>query len=135
MSRDADTHLSALWLPMPKDLSLSPDHIHIWQSPTDVMPKMLAHFTELLTQDERNSFDRYRIPSKRTEAIVARGLLRHILAHLLQQHPHQLTLTPGLHGKPHMEQTFQNQPVGFNVSHTRNKVLIAVAMARDIGVD
>ncbi len=135
MSQDAGLNPSAPWLPMPTDLSLSPDHVHVWQNPTEISPTTLAHFSTLLTSDEQKGFDRYRIPAKRTEAIVARGLLRHILGHLQQLHPHQLTLTSGPHGKPHLDQTFQNQSVGFNVSHTRNKVLIAVALARDIGID
>ncbi|MEI8198219.1 MAG: hypothetical protein WCI73_20190, partial [Phycisphaerae bacterium] len=119
-----------LWPPMPADLRLAPHHVHIWQSPTDLPPATLAYLTDLLSPDERQRLDRLRIPAKRTESLVARSLLRQILGHLLQLDPRQLVFTPNPHGKPELAPlpSEHHQHIYFNVSHTPNRILLAVAL-------
>lgn len=123
---------------MPANLSLSNAHVHVWQSPTVLPPPTLAHLTSLLSPDERQLLDRLRIPSKKAESLVARGLLRHILGQLLQLDPRSLRFTAGPHGKPELTLAptpGHNQRIYFNVSHTRNRVLLAISLDHPVGID
>jgi len=127
----------AAWPPMPDDVAglWGPDFIAVWQSPTDLPPAAHERLAALLSPVERQRLARYRAPGKQREGTVARGLLRFLLGRLLQINPHQLNFPTGNHGKPSLAGTWRNCTVDFNISHTHNKVLIAIAANRQIGVD
>lgn len=83
-----------------------------------------------LSSDERDRADRFRFPRHRRRFIVARASLRAILGSLLQQRPEDLTFRYGPQGKPWLE-----SGPSFNLSHTGERVLIAVTREGRLGVD
>lgn len=132
MSEPSNHH--GKWNPAPPDLTID-RAVHIWRAPTDVAHERLDVFEKLLSPEERERMAGFRIPAKRAESIIARGLLRHLLATLLRQQPQQLQFTLGPHGKPALAPTTAATPLQFNVSHTAHCVLIAIAANARIGID
>jgi 4'-phosphopantetheinyl transferase len=119
--------------PMPTGLPLSAGYVDLWLVPTVAPDSTLQSLFALLSPAERDRVDRLRIPAKRTEAIVSRGVLRKILGTLLQQDPSTLMFNTGPQGKPHLSDP--SSPLCFNLSHTAGWVLLGVTLDRELGVD
>jgi 4'-phosphopantetheinyl transferase len=109
------------------------DHIDLWLIPTSLPDSTLQRFASLLSPAERERVDRLRIPAKKTEALVSRGILRHILGTLLQRAPSTLQFISGPQGKPRLDD--RPSPLRFNLSHTAGWVLLGVTRDDEIGVD
>ncbi|MFA5688964.1 MAG: 4'-phosphopantetheinyl transferase superfamily protein [Kiritimatiellales bacterium] len=63
--------------------------------------------------------------------ITGRGLLRKILGSCLNENPAALELIKSPQGKP----LLMNGELNFNVSHSRDRMLIAVTAGRAVGID
>jgi len=87
-----------------------------------------------LSVDERARVARFRFTQDRERFIVARALLREILALYLSMAARQLRFGYSAHGKPFLMYPAHKR-LRFNVSHSRNIVLVAIAYEREIGVD
>jgi 4'-phosphopantetheinyl transferase len=126
---------SCPWIPAPPGLRLCPEHVDLWQCPTDLPADALAHFQDFLSDDERRKADRLLNPAARTQSVLARGLLRRLLGCLLQTDPRALAFAVAPLGKPYLTHTWHGGIVTFNVSHTCGRVLIALTLNREIGID
>jgi 4'-phosphopantetheinyl transferase len=118
------------WQPMPPDLTLVPNHVHLFLTSTDLPAQSIAALEPMLPADERERFVQYRMPKKRSEAVIARALLRGRLSHFLKISPQQVPLAVNPHGKPHLP----DDTIHFNLSHTAGYVLLAVS-DHELGVD
>ncbi|MBI5447575.1 MAG: 4'-phosphopantetheinyl transferase superfamily protein [Gammaproteobacteria bacterium] len=63
--------------------------------------------------------------------ILARGLLRRLLAHYLKTDPHTLCFEYGIHGKPRLK----GGGLQFNVSHSHEKIVMIFSKDHAVGVD
>jgi 4'-phosphopantetheinyl transferase len=59
--------------------------------------------------------------------------LREVLARYLQEEPDAVKLRTGEHGKPMLADP--SSPLRFNLSHSGERALVAVASGREVGVD
>jgi 4'-phosphopantetheinyl transferase len=84
-----------------------------------------------LSPDERERAARFRFDEHRNAYIVARGLLRSILSHYVGIGPEKLQFTYGSRGKP----ALHDAPVHFNVSHSKDITVYAIAREPRVGVD
>mgnify|MGYP001224231803 CR=1 FL=1 len=87
-------------------------------------------YLELLDADEKARADRFRHAHDRERFILGHGLLRELLGRQLHQLPEELLLHRGEFGKPYLE----GHPVHFNLSDTKDAVLVALA-DEPIGAD
>jgi 4'-phosphopantetheinyl transferase len=87
--------------------------------------------TEILTIPEQKRAKRFIKKKDAQQFILCRGLRRKILADYLDQAPQRLHFSQNKNGKPFLEDCELN----FNVSHSRNRLLIAVTSGRAVGVD
>lgn len=89
---------------------------------------------DLLDQAERDRARRLRILDKRVQFVAARSQIRQILASYLGDRPEALQFSYGEHGKPSLPSAPE---LSFNLSHSRQAGLLAVARGADIdlGVD
>ncbi len=122
-------------IPTPMEFSLSGEHIDVWQSPTLIASEELACFCEVLSEDEHRKADCLRDPAKRIESLVSRGFLRRLLGRALKVDSKAFVFSIGSHGKPYLPEKWQGSSIGFNVSHSRNRLLIAMSLDREVGVD
>lgn len=117
------------WQDPPSYPELTAESVHIWRFPlTSQTP--LNH---LLNEEERQRAERMRIPEKAHAFVVARARLRQILAGHLDLDPKTLRFTYGAWGKPALV-GIADAPA-FNLAHSGNWGVCAVANAGEIGID
>ncbi len=86
----------------------------------------------MLSPDEENRASRFHFPLDRERFIIARGALRYLLTRYLQLPAREVRFHYGPQGKP----TLDPPSFSFNVSHTQNIAVFAVAAAgRNVGID
>lgn len=108
--------------------------VHSWCVPLDVPPEVSAGLYATLSDEERNRSERLRFARDRQRFIVTHGVLRELLGRYLRTPPGQLRFVYNAFGKPAVSPEFGSR-LKFNVSHSADLALIAVAADADIGVD
>lgn len=116
-------------------LRASENAVHVWRSSTRVSPSRLAALSRLLSPDEADRSARFFFEPDRRRYVVARGLLRELLGHYLRFSPAALCFRYGPYGKPELAVPAVLPAVHFNVSHSGELILLAVASGRRIGID
>jgi 4'-phosphopantetheinyl transferase len=118
----------------PNSFQLASGEVHSWCASLDVPPETSARLYATLTPDERNRSARFRFERDRQRFIVARGVLRDLLARYLQTQPGQIGFVYNAFGKPELSREFGSR-LTFNLSHSAGLALIAIATASNVGVD
>lgn len=113
---------------------LACDEVHCWCVTLDVLPETAARLYATLTDDERQRSARLRSERDRQRFIVAHGALRQLLGRYLETHPGHLRFVHNPFGKPELSPEW-GSPLRFNLSHSADLALIAIAAGADIGVD
>lgn len=119
------------WLTPPVDLQLHSDQADVWRVFLTVQPDSLQQMESTLSADELQRASRFHFEHDRRHYIVAHVSLRGILAGYLQTEPNQLKFSANEYGKPFLP----DHNIEFNLSHSREYALIAVARGRRVGVD
>jgi 4'-phosphopantetheinyl transferase len=89
-----------------------------------------------LSPEERARAERFAVEDARVRYIAAHGVLRAILSRYVNERPDRLTFTAGPHGKPSLTgPRGAVESVRFNLAHSDDAALIAVARDREVGVD
>jgi 4'-phosphopantetheinyl transferase len=88
----------------------------------------------LLSEDETLRANRFRFAKDRNHFIVARGLLRKLLASYLLIHPAELRFSYRENGKPCLQQSGRSS-INFNLAHSHNLAIYAFSQGRELGVD
>jgi 4'-phosphopantetheinyl transferase len=86
---------------------------------------------ETLDGVEHARLERMRSPSKKLEFLVGRSMLRRILGEALDVNPGDVALEYGAHGKP----LLSGDGLTFNLSHSGQRALVAIATDGRVGVD
>jgi 4'-phosphopantetheinyl transferase len=108
------------------------DHsIEIWSLYLPDHREETAACRDLLDGDELDRAGKFIASSDAERFILCRGLLRKLLAGRLQTDPATLRFSRTPNGKPFLE----NSLLEFNVSHSRDRLLIAMTQGRAVGVD
>lgn len=106
------------------------DLIDLWQ--VDLKDEVKGK--ELLSSDESVRADKFVFPADRSRFIRSRSALRLILSRYLDYDPGDFSFRYNEHGKPELSAP----PVSdlrFNLSHSAEVAVIAVASGRNVGVD
>jgi 4'-phosphopantetheinyl transferase len=114
---------------------ITPSQVHIWQASLDRSEQTIAQLAQLLAVDEQQRAERFRFEKDRKKFIVARGLLRSILAQYLELPPEQVQFAYGHRGKPTLVNPHAAGELWFNVSHSQDMALYAIGLNRPIGID
>lgn len=125
----------SLWCAPPEELTLSRDEIHVWRAALDSLGTSLASLQETLSPDERARAAQFRFLRDRQRFIVARGVLRNILARYLRREPAGLKFSHNSSGKPALAGESGASTLHFNLSHSHGLALFGVAMEREVGID
>lgn len=102
---------------------MSPHPVDVWTI------DLAAPRRAFLTSDEEARAARFRFEADRLHWICARSALREILALHLGVQPLEVLFTQGRHGKP------ATPGVEFNLSHARNRAMIAISHEVPVGID
>jgi 4'-phosphopantetheinyl transferase len=114
---------------------LAPGHVHVWRADLRDAEPMLASLDRLLSDDERARADRFRFARDRRRYVTSRGFLRRVLALYTGEEPDGIRFDYGAHGKPFLATVRNAAPIGFNVAHTDELTLFAIAATQEIGID
>ena len=106
--------------------------IHLWLFRLDAGGAALERLRESLDERERTRAARFRFPVHRGRFVVGRGTLRSILGLYLGVPADRVKLTTGPQGKPRLA---GGPALEFNISHSEDRALLAVASGRCVGVD
>ena len=93
----------------------------------------IGALTTVLDDHERGRAARFPSQLNRDRFVVAHAITRLTLAGLTGLDPARLQLSAGTHGKPRLEGA--GVDLRFNLSHSHNRALLAVARGREVGVD
>ena len=123
-------------------LPLELDRVHIWQANISVDDSTLQKLQTTLSEDEQCRADRFHFPADKNHYIAARGILRSILAKYLDTNPELIKFTYAPQGKPYIENNSrknsakcENKCIQFNLSHSQNLALYAIAIDQPVGID
>jgi 4'-phosphopantetheinyl transferase len=122
--------------PLPVALpTLTPGQVNLHLIPLDCTPPELARLEALLAEHELERFNKLLDPQRRDRATAGRGYLRQILGCYLDEEPHEVLLSEGEFGKPHLSDHLDHDSLSFNVSHAGGLLLVAVCSGCEVGVD
>jgi 4'-phosphopantetheinyl transferase len=111
--------------------ALLPGDVHLWLARLDPPASVVARCTAVLTDAERSRRRAFRFEADRRRSIVARALLRTLLARYTGDDPREVELGLGEHGKPRLASSDWPQ---FNLAHSAEWVLMGFS-DEVLGVD
>jgi 4'-phosphopantetheinyl transferase len=114
--------------------ALGPGVVHVWRvalagAPADELAAAWAS----LSPDERARAERFQFERHRAQFVLARGALRDLLGRYLDTPPAALRFRYGPQGKPDL--AWPAGELRFNLSHSHELALIALARGAELGVD
>ncbi len=109
-------------------------YLYVQTLPVEV--DLLNEFEQSLNAEEKNRAKRYHFKKDADRFMVARGLLRKILAVQLELSPAEIVFSYAKQGKPSLDPNIHPQSfLQFNVSHSQDRILIGWCAGHAIGVD
>jgi 4'-phosphopantetheinyl transferase len=111
------------------------DEVQVWGISLAQSPEQVAELADNLSADEMRRAGRFHFDRDRRRFIVARAALRDVLARHLKLRAHQISFCYGRHGKPALAITAGGSTVAFNLAHSGELALCALAGRREVGVD
>ncbi len=106
-------------------------YVDVWQADLSIAVKSLNSIVHYLDQSEADKALTFKFALMRDRYLAVRALSRQILARYLPENPSELQFAYGENGKP----ALVGQKLHFNLSHSGDQLLVAVANFPNIGVD
>jgi 4'-phosphopantetheinyl transferase len=118
------------------DVALEAEVAHVWRVALDDDARIDACW-QVLSSEEQTKARRFHREVHRRRYVVAHGMLRAILARYVGEPAESLRFVDGEHGKPSLirEPAAPGARVEFNLSHSDDLALVAVALDQPVGVD
>lgn len=109
---------------------LVPGTILLLTAELDPGPGVVDFLEDLLSPEERDRVDRLRLPHVRRRTLATRGWVRWALGLVTGSDPQRLVFRIGARGKPSLD-----EGPSFNLAHTGDHLLLALATGGELGVD
>lgn len=119
-------------------IKLDPRQIHLWYVFfTDIKDQnLLSQYEGLLSYDERYQMQRYMFIDDKLRFLITRALVRTTLSRYQSILPQEWYFSKNHYGKPIINNlVLQKQRISFNVSHTRDLILLGITCEHEVGVD
>jgi 4'-phosphopantetheinyl transferase len=131
--------VETMWEVPLTDVTLTAKDVHVWRFDLHQSDELVRELRHILSQEERNRADRFRLEQDRKHYIVGRGIVRNILGSYLQEVPDEVRITYGAHGKPMLALEMNTDQgakrLKFNLSHSKDQALLVVTQEREVGLD
>jgi 4'-phosphopantetheinyl transferase len=127
MPSEAASSLASEW-------SLGASEAHVWIADVRRHLPERIQLEALLGVKEIERVRRFRLEATTDRFVIAHGLLRRVLAFYARRAPERLRFDVDALGKPRLVHEAGEGPLEFNLSHSGDVILIAVAR-RPVGVD
>jgi len=119
----------------PSSLPLRENEVHVWLVETNDTSSSPDDFKDLLSSVEQDRAAKFKFATDRQRYITSHAALRSILCHYVNGPARALQFAEGPYGKPKLAPSHAAEKIEFNLSHSHEMALIAVAQTREIGVD
>jgi 4'-phosphopantetheinyl transferase len=126
---------TSTWTEPPRALTFQPGEVHVWRVELDQPEYRVEEFRATLAGDEIERAGRFHFERHRKHFLVGRGFLRHVISRYLETEAAALQFSYGPFGKPSLNGAHKDTRLLFNMSHSHEVALLAVAEARELGVD
>lgn len=123
------------WQQPPGSVTLSRDEVHVWAISVREFASVAAILALPLSDQERARAERFHVAADRERFIVAHGVMRSLLGRYLNLEPAYVPVTWRSYGKPMLHRELVSYQLEFNISHSRDLILMAVACERAVGID
>ena len=125
---------------MPSNLTcivapLEPGAVHVWDVELERTREDISRLERLLPDAEIRRAARQPFEARRRDLVISGAALRSILASYLEVAPRAVRFTIDEGGKPRLDSSWNAMPLSFNLSHSRGRALVAIALDREVGVD
>ncbi len=114
---------------------LNTETIDIWHGSIPANAAHAMRYRQILSEDELARADRFRFPELQQKFAQRRGVLRVVLAGYLQTSPETIRFRTNAHGKPFLCEQCNDIGLQFSLSHSKDRMLIAVTRDRNVGID
>ena len=111
------------------------NEVHVWREFLDLTTLQSKQLRGILSDYELVRAGRLRFERDQKRFIAARGILRMILGRYLGENPQKIHFEYLPNGKPVLSTKPGSDTLRFNLSHSGEMALYAVARGRNIGVD
>ena len=109
--------------------------VHVWRIYLpNVLPR-LAHIGDVLTAEEYAHARAILSPRDRSQFLAGRTALRVVLSGYLGIGASEIVFEYGPHGKPALAPDCRRNGITFNLSHSHDWIVCAIARGRAVGVD
>lgn len=115
-----------------QDLTMACGELHIWSVRINDHNDRLEKYWQLLNEQEIQKARAFKFIKDRRCFIIARGALRSLLGSYLHISPGGIEFKYGPYGKPCIQDT---RMINFNISHSRNMILLGFVKKATIGID
>lgn len=121
-------------LPPIESFRLATGEVHLWT--LDLAGGLdETRLWRLLDAEERGRASRFRHTVTKRRFVLTRGALRELLGRYLATEPAGLSFLLGSRGKPRLSGTEPERGLVFNISHSGDRALFALALDTCLGVD
>ncbi len=121
--------------PSKSECILTNHDIDLWCVMLKSRFKNIDKFWQVVSPHERDRACRFHFVRHRERFIICRGLLRILLSFYTGIQPDSQEFTYGKYGKPALRGDLAGNQIHFNVSHSRECILIAITKIAPVGVD
>lgn len=118
---------------MPQTFDMNQAELHVWAILLARDDAELSDLYGLLNDEEKSKAVRFKFEKDRKNYVAAHGVLRRILGRYLQTAPENLNFEHNYYGKPFLPENPHN--IEFNLAHSSDRALVAVAKTNAVGVD
>lgn len=108
---------------------------HLWWIPLTAGAREIELHRQVLPPDESERAGRFYFEQHRLKFTIAHGAMRRILSGYVHLPPRELKFTYGPKGKPEFTARQNPDRVRFNLSHSEDLALLAVARNQELGAD
>src|SRR5262249_11993041 len=109
--------------------------VDVWRASLLLKPESIVAMRRLLSPDEIATEGRFYFEEHRRRYVIARAALRTILAHYLPSSARELRFCYGRYGKPVLTKEVNVNQLQFNLSHSHEIAIFAIARGRAVGID
>lgn len=111
------------------------ESVDIWHGSVPADQGSASFFRQYLSDDELARADRFRFPDLRLKFAQRRGILRFVLAQYLGLPPADIRFETNSFGKPFLGAEFKQSNIQFSLSHSQDRMVIAINRGCHLGID
>jgi len=123
------------WRKPDTSLTLKENTVHIWLNYLNIHEARLKHLYPLLSAEEKERSERFKFYKHRKRFIASHGFMRSVLENYIETPASEIIFSASDKGKPELDKQVHNSNIFFNLSHSNNIALLAIALNHEVGVD